>query len=207
MKLAVGLFGIHHINGLNHWMGWKTGVDYRETYHNSFEKIYNGHDLRFYGSTYNSPIQHELVKDFNFSYCNFGEIDNNPDSNPVVKRNKIFKNLLKLMLQTATDYELAVLTRFDLHYKQGWSELKIDTNKINFLCGAKCGPDSNLVDDNFYIIPQHLLKSFYEVVETIPEDISSHQYQKYFTDYNLMIDGFWYSHELPFYHIHRKHIH
>jgi hypothetical protein len=36
MKVAVGLFGIHYIDNLNHWIGWKHGVDYRKTFRESY---------------------------------------------------------------------------------------------------------------------------------------------------------------------------
>jgi len=201
MKIGVGLFGIHYLDNLNHWMGWKHGVDYRETFHNQFSHMYCNHDVKYFGCTYHSPIENELMNDYGFTNVTFSEIDNSMESDPVVKRNKIFKNTVKLMLDSPDDYDYVILSRFDLHFKQHFSSLDIKTDKLNFLCGAKCGPDFNLVDDNFYFMPKHLLKGFYDTIETIPENISAHNYHKYFTDYNFMVEGSWYSHELPTYYI------
>ena len=58
MKVAVGLFGIHHVGNLNHWMGWKHGVDYRETLHNQFTHIYSKHDAKYYSATYYLSLIH-----------------------------------------------------------------------------------------------------------------------------------------------------
>lgn len=207
MKIAVGLFGIHYIDNLNHWMGWKHGVDYRETFHNQFSHIYSNHDVKYYSATYYSNIKNELMDDYKFTSITFSDIDNNPDTNQWVKRSKTFKNTIKLMLEDKTEWDLAILTRYDLHFKESFYSLNIDFEKVNFLCGAKWGDDSDLVDDNFYCIPRHLLKSFYDTIETIPENISAHNYHKSFTDYHFMVEGSWYSHELPTYHIHRIPLH
>ena len=200
MKIAVGLFGIHHIDNLNHWMGWKNCVDYRETYHNQFNYIYSKHDVKYYSATYCSDIKAELMDDYKFTSVTFSEIDNT-ESNPLVKRNKIFKSTIKLMLEDKTDWDLAILTRYDLEFKQYFYNLDIQFDKINFLCRAKWGDDNDLVDDNLYCIPKSLLKSFYDTIETIPDTISSHQYHKWFENYHFMTEGSWYSHENPMYNI------
>jgi hypothetical protein len=203
MRVAVGLFGIHYVGNLNHWMGWKHGVDYRETLHNQFTHIYSKHDTKYYSATYYSDIQTELLDDYNFTSITFSEIDNSSETNQWVKRSKAFKNTIKLILEDKSDWDLAILTRYDLHFKESFHSLEIDFDKVNFLCGARWAEDSDLVDDNFYCVPRHLLKSFYDTIETIPETISSHQYHKWFDDYNLMIPGHWYSHEIPMYYINR----
>ena len=200
MQIAVGLFGIHHIDNLNHWIGWNNGVDYRLTYHNQFNYIYSKHDVKYYSATYYSDIKAELMDDYKFTSVTFSEIDNT-ESNPLVKRNKIFKSTIKLMLEDKTNWDLAILTRYDLEFKQYFYNLDIEFDKINFLCGAKWGDDNDLVDDNLYCIPKPLLKSFYDTIETIPDTISSHQYHKWFENYHFMIEGSWYSHENPMYNI------
>ena len=201
MNIAVGLFGIHYLNNLNHWMGWFHTVDYRKTYHNQFNYIYANHNVKYYSATYYSDIKNELMNDYKFTSVTFKEIDNTTTSNPVVKRNKIFKDTVKLMLDDKTEWELAILTRYDLNFKHYFLNLDIDFNNVNFLCGAKCGPDTDLVDDNFYCIHRPLLKGFYDTIEAIPETISAHQYHKWFENYNFMCEGSWYSHEMPYYNI------
>lgn len=197
MKVAVGLFGIHYVDTLNHWAGWKHGVDYRKTFHNQFTQIYSNHDVKYYSATYYSDVQNELLNDYNFTSITFSEIDNSTTSDPVVKRNKIFKNTIKLMLEDKTEWDLVILTRYDLYFKKNFYSLDINFDKVNFLCGArrnhKRGIDTDTVDDNFYCIPRHLLQSFYDTIETIPETIRAHEYHKPFDDYHLMISGRWYS--------------
>jgi len=202
MKLAIGLFGIHYISKLNHWMGWKNGVDYRKTYTNQSNLIYSKFQTKYYSATYYSDIEKELLSNYNFSNISFANIDNS-SSNSFIKRNTIFKNTVKLILDNDTDSDLVLLTRYDLGFKGGFDLFNIDYNKINFLCGNRSGNDSDLVDDNFYIIPKSLLKYFYETINEATENISSHLYHKLFKDYNFMINGWYYSHENPFYEITR----
>ena len=211
MKVAVGLFGIHYLDNLNHWMGWQNGVDYRKTFHNQFTQIYSHHDVKYYSSTYYSDIQNQLLDDYNFTSITFTEIDNSPESHPRVKRNKSFKNTIKLILEDTSDCDLVILTRYDLYFKKDFYSLDINFDKINLLCGVpehkrnvyekikKSGRDTDLVDDNFYCIPRHLLQSFYDTIETIPETITSHKYHKRLDGYHLMISGNWYSQNLPAY--------
>lgn len=205
MKVAVGLFGIHYIDNLNHWRGWKHGVDYRKTFHNQFTQIYSNHDVRYYSATYYSDIQNELLNDYNFTSITFREIDNTLETDPRIKRNRVFKDTIKLILEDTSDCDLVILTRYDLHFKKNFYSLDINFDKVNFLCGPRSGQYKkrnsgyiDLVDDNFYCIPRHLLQSFYDKVESIPEIMSSHQYHKWFDDYHLMITQ-WYSHNLPSY--------
>ena len=202
MKLAIGLFGIHYINELNHWMGWRNGVDYRKTYTNQSDLIYSKFQTQYYSATYYSDIENELLSNYNFSNVVFKEVDNS-SSNPLIKRNTIFKNTVKLILDNDTDSDLVLLTRYDLRFKGGFDLFNIDYNKINFLFGNRSGNDSDLVDDNFYIIPKSFLKYFYETINEAPENVSSHLYHKWFKDYNFLIDGWYYSHENPFYEITR----
>ena len=202
MKLAIGLFGIHYINELNHWMGWRNGVDYRKTYTNQSDLIYSKFQTQYYSATYYSDTKNELLSNYNFSNITFKEVDNS-SSNPLIKRNTIFKNTVKLILDNDTDSDLILLTRYDLRFKGGFDLFNIDYDKINFLCGNRSGNDSDLVDDNFYIIPKSLLKYFYETINEASENVSSHLYHKLFKDYNFMINGWYYSHENPFYEITR----
>ena len=202
MKLAIGLFGIHYISKLNHWMGWKNRVDYRKTYTNQSNLIYSKFQTKYYSATYYSDIEKELLSNYNFSNISFANIDNS-SSNSFIKRNTIFKNTVKLILDNDIDSDLVLLTRYDLRFKGGFDLFNIDYNKINFLCGNRSGNDSDLVDDNFYIIPKPLLKYFYETINKAPENVSSHLYHKLFEDYNFLINGWYYSHENPFYEITR----
>ena len=207
MKVAVGLFGIHYVDNLNHWKGWRHGVDYRKTFNNQFTQIYSNHDVKYYSTTYYSDIQDELLNDYNFTNITFNEIDNSIETNPRIKRNRVFKNTIKLILEDTSDWDLAILTRYDLHFKKNFYSLDINFDKVNFLCGAtrvgeyekNNGIDTDLIDDNFYCIPRHLLQSFYDIIETIPETITAHKYHKWFDDYHFMISGHWYSRNLPVY--------
>ena len=40
LNTAVGLFGIHYVGILNHWMGWNHTVDYKQSLSNNKNTIY-----------------------------------------------------------------------------------------------------------------------------------------------------------------------
>jgi len=205
-KVAVGLFGIHYIQKLNHWMGWVHGVDYRIPYSNNQEKLYNNFNVEYYSSTYHSSIINELIYDFNFSALKLKEVDNTKYDDlkfSFIKRNRVFKETIELILNSNTLYDFVIITRYDCLFKQNFNYLNIDFNKINFLCKSKWGDVTDLADDNFYIIPYNLLNEFYKTIISIDEDASSHEYSKYFNDINYMVDGEYYSHEIKYYQINR----
>ena len=75
-RVAVGLFGIHYISCLNHWMGWKHGVDYSQCYLNNKENIFEKFDTTFYSSTYFSDKIENLIFDYKFRLLKLRLIDN-----------------------------------------------------------------------------------------------------------------------------------
>ena len=205
-KIAVGLFGIHYCKNFNHWMGWLHDIDYRYTYNNNIEKIYKLFDIDYYSCTYNSDIINELLKNFNFKNYKLKTISNVKEDNIELnwkKRNVIFKETLKLIINSNIEYDFVILTRYDCNFLQYFNELNIDYKKINFLCKSKCGDRNDFSDDNFYIIPFNLLYHFQNIISKIDETIWSHDYHKYFLndEINYMIDGYFYSHEIQFYQI------
>ena len=205
-KIAVGLFGIHHIEKLNHWMGWIHNVDYRVCYDNNIEKLYKNFNVDYYSSTYHSNIINELLLDFKFSALKLKEVDNVKYDDlkySFIKRNKIFKETIELILNSNTEYEFVILTRYDCFFKENFNYLNVNFDKINFLCKTKWGDTIGLSDDCFYIIPYKLLNKFYTILDKIDESASSHEYPKYFSDVNYMIDGEYYGHEIPYYQIYR----
>jgi len=202
MKVAVGLFGIHHINGLQHWMHWNLLVDYKKCYENNKEFLYNDIDVDFYSSTYFSEKAIELFDDYNFTSIKLQNINNKIEkeiSNNWIKRNKRFKETIKLILDSEMQYDYVILTRYDVWFKENPLKLNVDYSKINVICKAKCGDNDTIIDDNFYFMPYTKLEEFYNKINLIDEKIWSHEYNKYIDDINYLIDGKYYSHEIPIY--------
>ena len=206
MKTAIGLFGIHYLYELNHWMDWKNCVDYRETFDNNQTHIWNGMDTTFYSSTYYSEILPQLISDFGFKSLQLAKVDNTKETDAGLnwaKRNRRFKETIKLILEDGIEYDRVILMRYDLLFKQNPFELNYKSDSINLICKAKLGDDDSVCDDNFYIIPYSELVGFYDKVCKIDEKIMAHYYNHYINDFNYLIEGAYYSHELPVYTINR----
>ena len=62
MKTAVGLFGIHYVQRLNHWMGWKHGVDFEKTVDVFKNQILKNLNPKYFISTYKSEKISNLMK-------------------------------------------------------------------------------------------------------------------------------------------------
>jgi hypothetical protein len=209
MKVAAGLFGIHYITGLQHWMYWNLLVDYKKCYENNKEFLYNDIDVDFYSSTYFSEKTIELLNDYKFTNIKLQNINNkieNEIGNNWIKRNKRFKETIKLILDSNIEYDYVILTRYDVWFKQNPLKLNVDYSKINVICKAKCGPVNTIIDDNFYFMPYGKLEQFYDKINLIDERIWAHEYDKYIDDINYLIDGNYYSHEIPVYTLLRTHL-
>lgn len=208
-KTAVGLFGIHYLQDMNHWCFDKQTVDYRKTYENAKDNIYNSldADIDYFSATYDSTIFQELLKDYKFKRIRFDEVDNSTttqDDEKFIRRNRIFKKTIELMIDPTYDYDFALITRYDMRMKVNINSLSFDLDKINVFYKAKWGGyNEELIDDNFYYMPYNKLQDFYNKILTIPENITSHLWGKYLTDLHLAVAGSYYSHESPVYSINR----
>ena len=72
------------------------------------------------------------------------------------------------------------------------------------MCRAKWGADNTLCDDNFYLLKYSKLQEFYDTICSLDENVSSHTYNKYLKDINYLVEGEYYSHELPTYFIEHR---
>ena len=96
--------------------------------------------------------------------------------------------------------------RVHVWFKQNPLKLNVDYNKINVICKAKCGDDDTIIDDNFYFMPYNKLEKFYNQINLIDEKMWAHEYNKYIDDINYLIDGKYYSHEIPVYNLLRTYL-
>jgi len=206
MKLAVGLFGIHYIEKLNHWSDYGMSVDYRKSLQNCKTNMFDSFldsTVDYFSATYKSPLSQVLLNDYKFRKIQFNDIDNTPPINneKFIRRNRIFKKTVKLML--GYDYDFALITRYDIRMMVNINTLTFDFDKINLFYKTKWGEDYNLCDDNFYFLPYNRLQKFYDDICLIDESISSHRWNQYLSDLNYLIDGIYYSHQSKIYHVTR----
>ena len=200
LNTAIGLFGIHYVKNLNHWMGWNHMVDYSQCINNNKNTVFNHYNSSFYSSTYFSEKINELIEDYKFKCLKLKHIDNGRGNN-VRSKNISVRETIKLILEDNIKYDVVILMRYDTIFHQNIIDLNIDYNKINMLCQNKCGEIHDLCDDSFYLMPFNKLQEFYDTINKIDINKSSHEYNRYLTDINYMVEGQYYSHEYPMYHI------
>lgn len=202
LTAAIGLFGIHYVKNLNHWMGWNHSVDYSNCIKNNRDTIFNHYNCTFYSVTYFSEKINQLIEDYNFKHLKLSPINNKREDN-FRSKNMSVKATIKLILEDTCNYDVVILMRYDTIFHQNIIDLNIAYDKINMLCQTKWGDVHDLCDDSFYLLPFNKLQEFYEDVKRIDINASSHWYNRHIKDINYMVDGQYYSHEYPMYHIDR----
>jgi hypothetical protein len=207
MKVAVGLFGIHYLEELNHWMNWKLRVDYEDGFENNKKILYNTIDVDFYSSTYFSEKLNNLIKDYKFTALKLQHIENileDDINNNWKKRNKRFKETIELILNSNIQYEYVILTRYDIGFSSNPLEFNIDKEKINVTCKMFSASEPYLIDDNFYFLSYANLNNFYKEIINIDERLWAHCYHNYIDNFNFLVDGLHYTHNMPIYKFLRK---
>ena len=208
MKIAIGLFGIHYQKQLIHWMpDWVLNIDYKNVLDNNKKYLYRNNHITFYSSTYFTEKLPELINDFKFKKLQLNQMQNEKNEiiqNRWIKRNKRFKETIKLILDDGVEYEYVIIQRFDLFFKKSVFYYELDYTKLNLICKSKTADDVEYWDDNFYFLPYKLLKKFYNDLCKIPENVSSHCHNQYIKDYNYLINEAYGSHEIPIYIIDRN---
>lgn len=205
MKYAIGLFGIHYQEKLQHWMPNSVlDVNYKNVLENNKQFLYRDNDITFYSSTYFTEKLPELIEDFKFKKLKLTNMVNEKETfiaDRWVKRNKRFKETIKLILDDDVEYDYVIIQRFDLFYKESVFDYPIDYTKLNLICKSKMANDVEYWDDNFYFLPYTLLSKFYNDMCAIPECIYSHTHNEYIKDYHYLINEAYGSHEIPIYRI------
>ncbi len=207
MKVAVGLFGIHYLNELNHWMNWKIKVDYTEGYEINKKILYDTVYADFYSSTYFSEKTNQLLNDYKFKSIKLQHIDNKVETilgNNWKKRNKRFKETIELIFDSNIEYDYVILTRYDIEFFTNPFKLNFDSDKINVTCKLYSGILPYMIDDNFYLLSYSKLNYFYNEVCKINETVWAHEYSEYINNFNFLIDGMYDVHTIPMYKFLRK---
>lgn len=196
MKIAVGLFGLHYAESIQHWKHYFQSVNYRLTYQNQKQYLYTAFrdsSCDFYSATYFSPILSTLIKDFNFSGLRLLQPNYNLALNGPLfaRRNLVFRQTLQLILDQPVEYDYVLITRYDLKFHLKLNTLNFDLNKLNILGQAEWTPGVITCDDNFYFLPFSKLKEFNQLVRSIPINLSAHGWNKHFTDVHYILPDFY----------------
>ena len=165
MKLALILFGISlEIN--RYWQyGALYSIDYNNSYDNYQRYIFDyfkgkGYDIDVYISTNNlnsendiseiidkyKPVKYRIADD-----CEYY----------IISRNKKLESAIDLCIEGGGEYDLVLITRFDLLFQKDFADSNIQFDKINIVSVLE---RPNLICDNFYLFPHKYLKDFQKVI-------------------------------------------
>jgi hypothetical protein len=84
------------------------------------------------------------------------------DVNNHKSRNSKFLAAIKCCLDSNIEYDMCLITRFDLLFQKEFKTCNINFKTINIVSILE---HPHLIDDNFYLLPYKLLKEFYKLVE------------------------------------------
>ena len=149
-RLAIILCGLHYCKDYLHYNKESYFINYQHYFYNIKKSLYNffesNYDIDTFISTNDSPILNNLLDDYKpLEYIISNES----------KNNKLLKILELFLLQYANNYDALILTRFDIYFLKTF--INIDYNKLNIISILET---SNVIDDNFYFIPNKYIGNF-----------------------------------------------
>ena len=164
-KLALILFGISYHEDFNHYSNKNTIIDFRLSYDNYREYIYKyfnnlGYEIDVYFAT--NIIDNEYIKNQLldiYKPIKYIFMENNKDFH--FSRNIKVKSAIECVLESNIEYEICLITRFDLLFQKNFNEHNIILNEFNIISELY---NESLICDNFYLFPYNLLNKFYEIV-------------------------------------------
>ena len=149
-----------------HWQyGTLYSLDYNNSYDNYQKYIFEyftkkGYDIDVYISTnkfINDKDVNELTEKYKPVKCSF--IEDREDI--VLSRNKKLESVIDLCINEGNEYDLILITRFDLLFQKDFANSNIDFDKINIVSILE---KTNLICDNFYLFPHKYLADFQKVI-------------------------------------------
>jgi hypothetical protein len=166
MKLALLLFGISlEIN--KHWQyGTLYSVDYNNSYDNYQKYIFEyftnkGYDIDVYISTniLFDKDKEELLnkyKPIKYSFIETIEEDRH------LSKNKKINDVVDLCISEGKEYDMILITRFDLLFQKDFANSNIQFDKINIVSILE---KPEYICDNFYLFPYKYLVPFSNIIK------------------------------------------
>ena len=163
MKCAILFFGMSYCEYEKHKNKNKVQINYLLSYDNYKEYIFNflhnnGYSIDVYFCTNTSCyfIQKKLVETYQPVKYSFIKNENNKE----LSRNKKIIEVIELCLNNNINYDIVLITRFDLLFKKSFEESNIKFDKFNLVSILE---RDHLICDNFYLFPFSKLNKFYEI--------------------------------------------
>jgi hypothetical protein len=167
MKLAVLLFGMSKCENKHFYHPIKYSIDYSNSYANYKEFIFDffskkGYDIDVYFATNHleDKDRTKLCDTYNPVRCSFVEDD--PYGNNNVNRNKRFNKVIDLCMESGIQYDLILITRFDLLFQKDFNTSNIELDKFNLVSILEV---PHGICDNFYLFPYHFFQPFSTIVK------------------------------------------
>ena len=166
MKLALLLSGISlEIN--RHWQyGTLYSVDYNNSYENYQKYIFEyfknlGYDIDVYISTniLSEKYRDDLLNKYKPVKFNFIE---DVEDIQLSKNSKI-DDVVNLCLSEGREYDLIMITQFDLLFTRDFANSNLQLDKFNIVSTSY---DPDYICDNFYIFPYNYLSEFSKLIKS-----------------------------------------
>ena len=187
MKIALILFGISYFDKYYNNDGNYYKIDYRYSIENYKEYIYKhfikneDDNIDVFLSTYHSEMDIELIKDYKPVKHIFLNYDNNANTRSLKRRakNKNITHAIELFnnYENKNNYDLCIITRFDLFFKIKFENTNLDIKKFNCVGRMEY---KNILDDNLYIFPINYFNKFYNIIKIYGQKISHHYLEDLF---------------------------
>jgi len=177
-KIAICFFGLSKCKDEECRRGRCMEIDhFKYNYENYQEKIFDyflgkGYKIDVYFSTNDTMNDIENNKLINaYKPINYNFIDENlypavqpggPTPTKMASKHRKVENVLEMCLDSKIDYDLVLLTRFDLIFNDNFNESNIKLDKFNIVSELErpCA-----ICDNFYLFPFKYLREFLEIAK------------------------------------------
>lgn len=171
MRVAVLLKGISCAQAYAHWSGKAYDVDYRDSADNISKMLIEpfrqkGNVVDVYCCTY----EHDKLHLLTHRYGAKGAVAF-PRRRMLEKTNKyVLSMILDGLATIKEDYDLFVVTRFDVNFGKSVADMPFDKNNVNFLCKASGLGEATYNDDTLIIVGGRHLQRFREVCMRLVEE-------------------------------------
>jgi len=150
---------------------------FKYNYENYQEKIFDyflgkGYKIDVYFSTNDNMNDIDKNKLINaYKPINYNFIDENlypavqpggPTPTKMASKHRKVENVLEMCLDSKIDYDLVLLTRFDLIFNDNFNESNIKLDKFNIVSELE---SKHFICDNFYLFPFKYLREFLEIAK------------------------------------------
>jgi hypothetical protein len=172
MKVAVLFRGISYVGQYTHWSKERYHIDFRDNIENVKRMLLNplkrDHDVDVYYSTYEHDLLHILsheLEPIKISIQPEWKL-HRPSSTYVLDM------MYDVMSLVPSNYDLIVLARFDVSYKDSIDVIPYNRDKINFLCEAS-GKDKTIIynDDTLLIMKG----TYINLVKNVIKDLADNE--------------------------------